>query len=108
MIQNAPIDAAQDEVIFSAKYSIGIVSGVLIMWCLVFYLWRGISYAIAHEIYDGIVVGREGPLHFMLFGSRIPTRYIAKFLFRSSELLYNTKSSLKETNKYDINSYGVD
>ena len=44
----------------------------------------------------------------MLLGSIIPTRYIAKFLFRSSELLYNTKSSLKETNKYDINSYGVD
>jgi hypothetical protein len=75
VIQNAPVDAAQDEVIFSAKYPIGIVSGVLIMWCLVFYLWRGISYVIAHEIYDGIVVGREGPLHFMLLGSLIPTLY---------------------------------
>ncbi len=36
------------------------------------------------------------------------TRYIAKFLFRSSELRYNTKSSLKVRIKYDINSYGVD
>ncbi len=50
----------------------------------------------------------QGLLHFLLLGSIIPTRYIAKFLFRSSELLYNTKSSLKETNKYDINSYRVD
>ena len=108
MIQNAPIDATQDEVIFSAKYSIGRVSLSLIICCLVVYLWSGNTYGIAHDIYDGIVVGGQGPLHFLLLGSIIPTRYIAKFLFRSSELLYNTKSSLKETNKYDINSYGVD
>jgi hypothetical protein len=67
VIQNAPTDAAQDEVIFSAKYSIGIVSGivsgVLIMWCLVFYLWRGIAYDIAYAIYDGIVFGGRGPPH---------------------------------------------
>ena len=108
MIQNAPIDAAQDEVIFSAKYSIGRVSLSLIICCLFVYLWRGISYDIAHDIYDGIVVGREGLLHFMLLGSIIPTSYIAKLLFRSNESLYNAKSSLKETNKYDINSYRVD
>ena len=108
MIQNAPIDAAQDEVILSAKYSIGRVSLSLIICCLFVYLWSTNTYDIAYAIYDGIVVGGQGPLHFLLLGSIIPTRYIAKFLFRSSELLYNTKSSLKETNKYDINSYRVD
>ena len=73
VIQNAPIVATQDEVIFSAKYSTGIVSGVissvLITWCLVFHSWYGIAYDIAHDIYDGIVVGGQGPLHFLLLGS---------------------------------------
>jgi len=73
MIQNAPIDAAQDEVIFSAKYSIGKVSGmvssVLIVWCLVFHRWYGMAYDVAYDIYDGIVVGGHGPLHFLLLGS---------------------------------------
>ncbi|MGO9565911.1 MAG: hypothetical protein ACLP5H_00070 [Desulfomonilaceae bacterium] len=75
MIQNAPIDASQDEVIFSAKYSIGIVSGivsgVLIIWCSVFYLWHGIAYEIAYDIYDGILVEGQGILHFLLLGSII-------------------------------------
>ena len=70
MIQNAPIDATQDEVIFSAKYSIGKVSSSLIICCLVVYLWSGNTYGIAHDIYDGIVEG-QGPLHFMLLGSII-------------------------------------
>ena len=53
MIQNAPIDAAQDEVIFSAKYSIGRVSLSLIICCLFVYLWTGNTYDIAYDIYDG-------------------------------------------------------
>jgi hypothetical protein len=73
MIQNAPIDAAQDEVILSAKYSIGKVSGmvssVLIVWCLVFHRWYSMAYDVAYDIYDGIVVGGHGPLHFLLLGS---------------------------------------
>jgi hypothetical protein len=68
VIQNAPIDAAQDEVIFSAKYSIGKVSLSLIICCLFVYLWGGNTYGIAHDIYDGIVEG-HGPLHFLLLGS---------------------------------------
>ena len=71
MIQNAPIDAAQDEVIFSAKYSIGRVSLSLIICCLFVYLWSTNTYDIAYSIYDGIVVGGQGPLHFLLLGSII-------------------------------------
>jgi hypothetical protein len=69
VIQNAPVDATQDEVIFSAKYSIGKVSLSLIICCLFLCLWRSITYDIAYDIYDGIVVGGQGPLHFLFLGS---------------------------------------
>jgi hypothetical protein len=71
VIQNALIDAAQDKVIFSAKYSIGRVSLSLIICCLFVYLWSDNTYNIDYDIYYGIVVGGQGPLHFLLLGSII-------------------------------------
>ena len=71
VIQNAPIEAAQDEVIFSAKYSVGYVSVILVSWCLVICLCRGPVYNIAHDIYDGIFVGGQSPLFFLISGSII-------------------------------------
>jgi hypothetical protein len=71
VIQNAPIEAAQDEVILSAKYSVGYVSVILVSWCLVICLCRGPVYTIAHDIYDGIFVGGQSPLFFLISGSII-------------------------------------
>jgi hypothetical protein len=70
----------------SAKYSVGkvsgIVSSVLIIWCLVFHRWYGTAYDVAYDIYEGIVVGGHGPLHFLLLGSvmlflLLPLLYLA-------------------------------
>jgi hypothetical protein len=73
VMQNAPIDSAEDEVVFSAKYSIGNVSAILVTWylsvCLFVYLWRGATYHIAYDIYDGIVVGELDPLYLLALGS---------------------------------------
>jgi hypothetical protein len=74
VIRNGPKDATQDEIIFSAKYSVGRVSGSLIITVLFFYwchtyLLRGFTYNLARDIYDGIAVGGQGPLHILLLGS---------------------------------------
>jgi hypothetical protein len=70
VIQNAPMNAAQDEVIFSARYSIGRVSLSVIICCLFVYLWSDNAHNIAYDIYDGIGEG-QGPLHFLFLGSII-------------------------------------
>jgi hypothetical protein len=73
VMQNAPIDAAQDEVIFSAKYSIGNVSAILVTWCLsvclFVYLRHGVTYHIAYDIYYDIVFGGLDPLYLLALGS---------------------------------------
>ncbi len=73
VIQHAPTAAAQDEVIFSAKYSAGRTSVILITWCssvcLFVYLWHGSAYTIAQDIYDGIVVGGQDLLYLLALGS---------------------------------------
>ncbi len=68
MVLNAPIDAAQDEVIFSAKYSFKRVCVILTIYCLLMSGWFGFACPIVDDIYDGIVAG-EGLLHFLLLGS---------------------------------------
>jgi hypothetical protein len=73
VMQNAPIDSAEDEVVFSAKYSIGNVSAILVTWCLsvclFVYLWHGATHDIAYDIYDGIVVGELDPIYLLALGS---------------------------------------
>lgn len=70
-IENPSVNGAQDEVIFSAKYSVGKIAVILVIWCLIIYLSRGSVYNIAHDIYDGIVVGGESTLFFLASGSII-------------------------------------
>jgi hypothetical protein len=73
VIQQAPIDPAHDEIIFSAGYSIANVSVILITWCLsvclFVYLWHGSTYVIARDIYDAAVVGERDPLYLLACGS---------------------------------------
>jgi len=69
VIKNRPVDTAQDDVIFSAKYSVGRVSASLIICFLLIYVWRGVTYGIAQDIYEGIAIGGQGLLHFLLLGS---------------------------------------
>jgi hypothetical protein len=73
VIQNAAREAAHDEVIFSAGYSIGNVSLILITWCLsvclFVYLWHGSAYGVAQDIYDAIADGGRDPLYLLACGS---------------------------------------
>jgi hypothetical protein len=68
VIQNALIDAAQDEVVFTAQYSFTRLSVILGIYWLLMWRWLGFTYDVAHHICEGIVSG-EGLLHFLLLGS---------------------------------------
>lgn len=69
MIQNASIDAAQYEAIFSAKYSPAKVGVILTIECCIFaYLVGDFACSLISDICGSIVVG-ESPLHFVALGS---------------------------------------